>query len=126
MDRRYKEMRFYNGTPVSKKSGDAAEKLLRGYKSNINRVRRKSNYGSATGGTSSISGSSGLQVIKDRQKRIGDLRKVFNEQGSGRFGARKEQWIAKQYDPEERQKLLDRQSGLESEDPLDPSSSSST
>ena len=65
-------MRFYNGTPGSRKSEDAAEKLLRGYKSNINKVRRKANYGSATGGTSSISGSSGSQVIKDRQKRIGD------------------------------------------------------
>ena len=92
---------------------------------NINKTKRsaEANYGSSTGGTSSIGGSSGLQVIKDRQKRIGELRKVFDQEGSGRFGARKEQWIAKQYDPDDRQKLLDRQSGLETDDPLDTSSS---
>lgn len=109
-------MRFFNGTPVSRKSERQADAILKRYMRNINMSKRKANYGSATGGTKSISGSSGLQVIKDRQARIGDLRKVFNQEGSGRFGARKEQWIAKQYDPEKRKEMEDAQSGLEEEE----------
>lgn len=110
-------MRFYNGVAVSRGGQRKAEALLRRYMSNINKARNKSaDYGGSTGGVKSIGGSSGLQVIKDRQARIGDLRKVFEEEGVGRFGARKEQWIAKQYDPDTRQKMLDRQSGLESEE----------
>lgn len=112
-------MRFYNGTPVTRKNEREADALLSRYMANARAInRRNADYGGSTGGTKSIDGGSGLSVIKDRQARMGDLRKIFDQEGSGRFGARKEQWIAKQYDPEKRKQMRDRQSGLESEDSM--------
>ena len=112
-------MRFYNGTPVTRKSEREADELVSRYLRNARAANRRNlDYGGSTGGVKSIDGGRGLSVIKDRQARMGDLRKIFDQEGSGRFGARKEQWIAKQYDPEKHKQMRDRQSGLESEDSM--------
>ena len=117
MDRRYSGMRFYNGVRASNRGEQAAEKLLDSYMSNARSVSRKAqNYGGSTGGNKSLSGNRGLEVIKQRNSKIGDLRKIFEQEGTGRFGARKEAWIAKQYDPDVRQQMQDRQRGVEEED----------
>ena len=41
---------------------------------------------------------------------------MFKQEGIGRFGARKESFIAKQFDPEARDKLIARQKGIEQEE----------
>ena len=110
-------MRFYNGVPVTRKRERQANNLVSRYMANARAAtRRNADYGGSTGGIKSIDGGRGLSVIKDRQARMGDLRKIFDQEGSGRFGARKEQWIAKQYDPEKKKQMQDRQSGLEPDD----------
>lgn len=117
MDKRYTATRFYNGVKASSKGQEQADKLLRGYMKNVNAARRKSeDYGGSTGGVKSIGSNDGLQVIKQRSARQADLRRIFQDEGVGRFGARKEAWIAKQFDPEVKQKMIDIQSGLEQED----------
>ena len=118
MDRRYREMRFDNGVKVSNKSVDAADALVRKYLSNVRAVNRKAaDYGGSTGGIKSTDGKyTGLRTLKDRASRQSDARRIFQSEGIGRFGARKEAWIAKQYDEEDRKSMEDRQLGREEED----------
>ena len=112
-------MRFYDGTPVSNNRSKAADRLVRSYMSNINRARRASeNYGGSTGGVKSIDGGSGLKQIQTRQSRQADLRQIFKEEGSGRYGARKESFIGRMTDPgsEEREVAIRKQKGMSDDD----------
>ena len=109
-------MRFYNGIKASTSRNDAADRLVRSYISNIGKFRRKAeDYGGSQGGIKSTDSNAGLTVIRDRQSRQADARRVFDQEGVGRFGARKESWIAKQYDEEDRKAMQDRQSGKQEE-----------
>lgn len=120
MDKRYSGMRFYDGAKVSTKRKDQADRLVRSYITNINKVRRKAeNYGGSTGGkqnTDKYRYSAGLSVLKERQSKLKEVGSVFKQEGIGRFGARKESFIAKQFDPEARDKLLARQKGIEEDE----------
>ena len=120
MDKRYSGMRFYDGAKVSTRRKDQADRLVRNYITNINRVRRASeNYGGSTGGKQSTDQnrySAGLSVLKQRQSKLKEVGSVFQQEGIGRFGARKESFIAKQFDPEARDKLIARQKGIEQEE----------
>ena len=122
MDRRYSGMRFYDGTRASNSASKKADDLVRRYVSNINKVRRQSeNYGGSTGGRKSLDNSrtdAGMRTIQQRQTRQRDLRRVFDEEGTGRFGAKREGFIARQYDPDERQRMIDAQFGLGEEESL--------
>lgn len=115
-------MRFYDGTRASTSGKDKADKLVRSYISNINKFRRMSeDYGGSTGGQQSIDGSrtaAGLKTIQQRQTRQKDLRRVFNEEGIGRFGARKESFIGRMTDPgsEEREVAIRKQKGMSDDD----------
>ncbi|HCA35915.1 MAG TPA: hypothetical protein DEP13_04645 [Gammaproteobacteria bacterium] len=113
-------MRFYNGTRASRSSSDKADRLLRDYMNRINRARRASeDYGGSTGGIKSLDGKgSGLRQIRTRQARQNDLRKIFKEEGSGRFGARKESFIYRMTDPgsEEREVAIRKQKGMSDDD----------
>ena len=101
MDRRYSGMRFYDGTRASDNASKKADDLVRRYMSNINRARRASeNYGGSTGGRKSLDRNTGLKVIQQRQDAQRDARDIFEKEGIGRFGARKEAYIAKQFDDE--------------------------
>ena len=87
--------------------------------SNINRARRASeNYGGSTGGLKSIDGGTGLKQIQSRQARQADLRQIFKEEGSGRYGARKESFIGRMTDPgsEEREVAIRKQKGMTDDD----------
>ena len=83
--------------------------------SNIRRAYRKGlNYGGSEGGRSNDPNvNRGLDVLKQRNQKIGELRKVFEQEGIGRFGARKEAWIAKQYDPDVQSGMVERQKNRE-------------
>jgi hypothetical protein len=119
MDRRYSGMRFYDGTRASNNRSEAADRLVRSYISNINRVRRRGeNYGGSTGGIKSIDGGTGLKQIQARQERQRDLREIFKEEGSGRYGARKESFIGRMTDPgsEEREVAIRKQKGMSDDD----------
>ena len=119
MDRRYSGMRFYDGTRASNNRSRAADRLVRSYMSNINRARRASeNYGGSTGGLKSIDGGTGLKQIQSRQARQTDLRQIFKEEGSGRYGARKESFIGRMTDPgsEEREVAIRKQKGMSDDD----------
>ena len=112
-------MRFYDGTPASNSRSKAADRLVRSYISNINRVRRRGeNYGGSTGGIKSIDGGTGLKQIQARQARQADLRQIFKEEGSGRYGARKESFIGRMTDPgsEEREVAIRKQKGMSDDD----------
>tara|TARA_Y100000004_G_scaffold104593_1_gene117376 strand:+ start:69 stop:422 length:354 start_codon:yes stop_codon:yes gene_type:complete len=112
-------MRFYDGTPASNSRSKAADRLVRSYISNINRVRRRGeNYGGSTGGVKSIDGGTGLKQIQARQARQRDLREIFKEEGSGRFGARKESFIGRMTDPgsKEREVAIRKQKGMSDDD----------
>lgn len=114
-------MRFYNGVKASNKSVNQREALLSSYMSNIKAsARQAENYGGSTGGTKSLEGRrTGTRIIQQRQARQADNRKIFDQQGTGRFGARKESWIGKQFDPEQRQAMIDKQFSKEQDDPSD-------
>ena len=100
-------MRFYDGTRASNDASKKADNLVRRYISNINRARRASeDYGGSTGGRKSLDGNTGLKAIQQRQDVQRDARDIFRKEGIGRFGARKEAWIAKQYDDETHDKML--------------------
>ena len=119
MDRRYSGMRFYDGTRASNSRSKAADRLVRSYMSNINRARRASeNYGGSTGGLKSIDGGTGLKQIQSRQARQADLRQIFQQEGSGRYGARKESFIGRMTDPgsEEREVAIRKQKGMTDDD----------
>lgn len=118
MDRRYSGMRFYNGVKASNKTVDQREALLGRYMSNIKATARKAeNYGGSTGGRKSLEGRrTGTRVIQQRQAKQADNRKIFDQQGTGRFGARKESWIGKQFDPEQRKAMIDRQFSKDRDD----------
>jgi len=110
MDRRYSGMRFYDGTRASDNASKKADDLVRRYMSNINRARRSAeNYGGSTGGRKSLDGNTGLKVIQQRQDAQRDAREIFEKEGIGRFGARKEAYIAKQFDDELHDEMLKRQ-----------------
>ena len=110
----------YDGAKVSTSRKDQADRLVRRYITNINKVRRKSeNYGGSTGGKQSTDQSrtaAGLSVLKQRQSRLKEVGSVFQQEGIGRFGARKESFIARQFDPEVRDKLIAKQKGIEEEE----------
>ena len=112
-------MRFYDGTRASNSRSKAADRLVRSYISNINKARRSGeNYGGSTGGIKSIDGGSGLKQIQSRQARQADLREIFKEEGSGRYGARKESFIGRMTDPgsEEREVAIRKQKGMSDDD----------
>ena len=89
-------MRFYDGTRASTAQSDKADRLVRSYMTQINKSRRAAeNYGGSTGGIKSLSGGSGLKQIQARQTRQKDLKNIFKEYGSGRFGARREAFIGR-------------------------------
>jgi len=113
MDRRYEQMRFYGGAKASTKQKDSRERLLSSYMSNIKKGMRDAvNYGGSTGGRKSLDGrSAGKKIIDQRQAKQAEKRKIFNEEGAGRFGARIESWIGKQFDPEVKQAKIDKQFG---------------
>ena len=132
MDKRYSGMRFYDGTRASDKRAKAADRLLRAYMKNINQSRRNNeDYGGSTGGNKSIDSarglqspgsggrtSAGLRQIKQRQTRQSDLREIFKNEGSGRYGARKESFIGRMTDPgsEEREVAIRKQKGMSDDD----------
>ena len=112
-------MRFYNGSRASNSRSEAADRLVRTYISNINKTRRASaDYGGSTGGMKSIDGGAGLKQIQSRQARQSDLRQIFKEEGSGRYGARKESFIGRMTDPgsEEREVAIRKQKGMSDDD----------
>ena len=112
MDKRYSGMRFYNGVKASTNGKEKAERLLRSYMANVRKVNRQNeDYGGSTGGIKSAQSNQGLQVLKQRSARQADLRRIFQEEGTGRFGGRKEAWIAKQLDPDKRELMEDAQAG---------------
>ncbi len=113
MDRRYEQMRFYGGRRASTTQKDNRERLLSAYMSNIKKgMRDAANYGGSTGGRKSLDGrSAGKKIIDQRQARQADRRKIFDQEGTGRFGARVESWIGKQFDPEVKQAKIDKQFG---------------
>lgn len=103
-------MRFYDGTRASDNASKKADDLVRRYMSNINRARRASeDYGGSTGGRKSLDRNTGLKVIQQRQDAQRDARDIFEKEGIGRFGARKEAYIAKQFDDELHDEMLKRQ-----------------
>lgn len=120
MDKRYSGMRFYDGAKVSTRRKDQADRLVRRYITNINKTRRAAeNYGGSTGGKQSTDQyrfTAGLGVLKQRQSRLKEVGSVFQQEGIGRFGARKESFIARQFDPEVRDKLIAKQKGIEEEE----------
>ncbi len=118
MDRRYEQMRFYGGARASTKQKEGRERLLSAYMSNIKKgMRDAANYGGSTGGTKSTDGrAAGKRVIDQRQAKQADRRKIFDKEGSGRFGGRLESWIAKQYDPAVKQAMIDKQFSKNEED----------
>jgi hypothetical protein len=109
MDRRYTQMRFYGGGKASTKQKNSRERLLSAYMSNIKRgMRDAANYGGSEGGRKSLDGrSAGKKIIDQRQARQADNRKIFDQEGTGRFGARIE---------EVRQAKIDKQFGRGDED----------
>ena len=88
MDRRYKQARFYNGTPATDRSVNKSDSLVRSY---LARARKQNatdqSYGGSTGGRSSI--SSAQSIAQQRGAETPDRNKVFNEEGSGVYGARR-------------------------------------
>lgn len=118
MDRRYEQMRFYGGRRVSTKQKEGRERLLSAYMSNIKKgMRDAANYGGSTGGRKSLEGrSSGKRVIDQRQAKQAESRKIFDQEGTGRFGARVESWIGKQFDPAVKQAKIDKQFSKGNED----------
>ena len=95
MDRRYKQARFYNGTPATDRSVNKSDSLVRSY---LARARKQNatdqSYGGSTGGRSSI--STAQSVAQQRAAETPDRNKVFKEEGSGVYGARRAKYESRQ------------------------------
>ena len=70
MDRRYKQARFYNGTPATDRSVNKSDSLVRSY---LARARQQNATDQSYGGSTETP----------------DRNKVFKEEGSGVYGARR-------------------------------------
>lgn len=98
MDRRYNQARFYNGTPATSRGSNRSESLVRDY---LARARKQNSidqsYGGSTGGRSSIDNQyeSG-RVSKYRSDDQPDRNKVFKEEGTGVYGARRVKYESRQ------------------------------
>ena len=98
MDRRYKQARFYNGTPATDRSVNKSDSLVRSY---LAKARKQNatdqSYGGSTGGRSSIDDryTSG-RVSAYRAAETPDRNKVFSEEGSGVYGARRAKYESRQ------------------------------
>lgn len=96
MDRRYKNLRSWGGVRASDKSSKAADRLVSQYLARARRENRfAADYGGSTGGLKNASGQAGLQVMRERTARQAELRKIFDTEGRGQFGARAAAWDAK-------------------------------
>lgn len=96
MDRRYKNLRSWSGVRASNKGEEAADRLVSQYLARARRENRfASDYGGSTGGLKNASGNAGLQVMQERTSRQAELRKIFDAEGRGQFGARAASWEAK-------------------------------
>jgi hypothetical protein len=94
MDRRYEQSRFYNNVKASKDSQDEAERLLNMYKSRFNAESKKAQtYGGSTGGRKSTEqwrGEYAKRVLSERAAKQKEQSKIFDIEGRGEYGARKE------------------------------------
>ena len=91
MDRRYKESRFYNNVRASNDGEARAERLLNMYKSRFNAESKKAQtYGGSTGGTKSTDPDFGRKVLSERAAEQKAKRKIFDIEGRGEYGARRE------------------------------------
>ena len=94
MDKRYKESRFYNNVKASNNGQERAERLLNMYKSRFNAEYKKAQtYGGSTGGRKSTEqwrGEYGKRILGERAAKQKEQRKVFDIEGRGEYGARKE------------------------------------
>ncbi len=94
MDRRYKESRFYNNVKASNNGQERAERLLNMYKSRCNAEYKKAQtYGGSTGGRKSTEqwrGEYGKIILGERAAKQKEQRKIFDIEGRGEYGARKE------------------------------------
>jgi hypothetical protein len=94
MDRRYKNLRTWGGVRASNKGQRQADALVGQYLAKARRENRFANdYGGSTGGLKNA--GSGLQALQNRSARQAELRKIFDEEGRGQFGARAASWEAK-------------------------------
>ena len=105
---------------MSTRRKDQADRLVRRYITNINKTRRAAeNYGGSTGSKQSTDQyrfTAGLGVLKQRQSRLKEMGSVFQQEGIGRFGARKGILYCRRFDPEVRDKLIAKQKGIEEEE----------
>ena len=94
MDRRYKESRFYNNVKASNNGQERAERLLNMYKSRFNAEYKKAQtYGGSTGGRKSTEqwrGEYGKRILGERAAKQKEQGKIFDIEGRGEYGARKE------------------------------------
>lgn len=97
MDRRYTQARFYNGTPATRRSANRSDSLVRSY---LSRARKENSarqsYGGSTGGRSSIDVNRGLDILRERASEQSERNKVFKEEGSGIYGARRAKYESRQ------------------------------
>ena len=97
MDRRYTQARFYNGTPATARGVNKSDSLVRSY---LARARKENStgqsYGGSTGGRSSIDANRGLEILRERSSEQSERNKVFKEEGSGIYGARRAKYESRQ------------------------------
>ena len=97
MDRRYKQARFYNGTPATDRRVNRSDSLVRSY---LARARKQNatgqSYGGSTGGRSSIDSNRGLEILRERATQQSERNEVFKEEGSGIYGARRAKYESRQ------------------------------
>lgn len=102
MDRRYAQTRFYNGAPARESPGARREALVRRYLGEARQqAHRSQSYGGSTGGAASAGGAAAAgEVQRSRGDLVKDARKVFQEQGSGRLGARTNLEVVRGFRPD--------------------------
>ena len=108
-------MRFYNGVKASNRGLTLPISLspVICLRPEVCLAKTPTTAGS-TGGIKSIDKqATGLRVRQDAASRQADARKVFDQEGIGRFGANKEAWIARQYEDDKRKAMEDKQFGRE-------------
>lgn len=90
IDHRYKQSRFYNGTPATDGRNVKRDALVRGYLGAARRVNAAGrSYGGSTGGAQTIGGGFGLGALAERNADIKASRDIFREYGTGGLGARR-------------------------------------
>lgn len=105
MDRRYKEARAYDGTPASNRKARRQEAFARAKLARARVSARSAQGGGNEDGPKSIDPYAAVDILRARSSANAERGRIFQEEGSGVYGAQPAIDDARYREDEERDRL---------------------